>query len=36
MFEPAYTGGKFIVMNDEIHAIAMNDLKVSLYNLKTS
>ena len=23
-------------MNDEVHALAMNDLKVTLYNLETS
>ena len=35
-FPPCYTGGTFIVMRDEKHALALNDLKVTLFNLRTS
>lgn len=35
-FSPLYTGGKFWVLKDETHAIAMNDLELSLINMRTS
>ena len=35
-FPPCYTGGAFILMRDEKHALALNDLKVTLFNLRTS
>jgi len=34
-FPPAYTGGAFVVMKDEKHALGMNDMQVTLFNLKT-
>ena len=35
-FSPLFTGGRFWVLKDEIHAITMNDLELSLINMKTS
>ena len=35
-FAPMYTGGKLVVLKDEVHALAMNDLRVSLFNLRSS
>jgi len=35
-FAPCYTGGAFHLMRDEKHALALNDLKVTLFNLRTN
>ena len=33
-FQPAYTGGTFVLMKDEEHALGMNEQKVTLFNLR--
>lgn len=33
-FQPAFTGGTFVLLKDEMHALAMNDQKVTLFNLR--
>ena len=33
-FPPVFTGGAFAMMKDEDHALGMNDMSVTLFNLK--
>lgn len=33
-FPPVFTGGAFAMMKDEEHALGMNDMSVTLFNLK--
>lgn len=35
-FGPLHSGGKIHILKDETHAVAINDLKISLYNTRTS
>jgi hypothetical protein len=35
-FGPCFTGGAFLLMNDETHALACNDLHVTLFNVRIS
>ena len=34
-FGPVHSGGKMHVLKDEKHALATNDLKISLFNMKS-
>jgi hypothetical protein len=35
-FPPIFTGGTIFIMKDELHGLAINDNKISLFNLRTA
>lgn len=35
-FPPLYTGGTFVVLKDETHALGLKDGKITVFNIHTS